>query len=416
MTGIPLTDNQHRAMVVTERVNSSVSIVCIVFVIVTYLFASGFDKPINRLIFFASWGNLGSNIAALISEAGPAAGQHSSLCQFQAFLVEMFLGVDCYWAFFMAVNVYLVFFRNYTVEQLRSLDVIYLILSFILSLVPSLAFVFISTSDRGHIYGNATIWCWITPQWDFMRIIFLYGIVWVALLFAFIIYAMTAKLIWDKREHLDGYLNPLNESPFVNTMTEVKITHEERPIVQDAGPHGILDLGTDQDLYAVQVEAHPQKLQPQSHMPDALRVRSITRNAAEQAQNQEAWLYARVAFLFFLVLMITWIPTSVNRVYAIVDPAGMNFPLNYVAAFVFPLQAFWNTVIYVITSQAACRKLCARLFVKPFRQTKRQSTFSVGNHDNRNVYPSRRKQRLRSFSSCSGQGGQGLELHHVPKQ
>lgn len=131
----------------------------------------------------------------------------------------------------------------------------------------------------------------------------------VALLFAFVIYAMTAKAIWDKREHLDGYLNPLNESPFVNTITtEVKITHEERPIVQDAGPHGISELTPDHDVYAVQVEADPQK--PQSNMPDALRVRSITRNAAEQAQNQEAWLYARVAFLFFLVLMITWVCNS----------------------------------------------------------------------------------------------------------
>lgn len=178
MPGIPLTDYQHHALVVTERVNSCVSIVSIVFVIVTYLFASGFDKAINRLIFFATWGNLGSNIAALISEAGPAAGQHSGLCQFQAFLVEMFLGVDCYWAFFMAVNVYLVFFRSYTVEQLRSLDVLYLILSFILSLIPSLAFVFVSTPGRGRMYGDATIWCWITPEWDFMRIVFLYGIVW----------------------------------------------------------------------------------------------------------------------------------------------------------------------------------------------------------------------------------------------
>lgn len=114
---------------------------------------------------------------------------------------------------------------------------------------------------------------------------------------------------------------------------------------------------------------------------------------------------------------LAWqIPTSVNRVYAIVDPAGMNFPLNYVAAFVFPLQAFWNTIIYVITSQTACRKLCSRLFVKPLRQTKRQSTLTVGKHENRNMYPSRGKQRLRSISSCSGQGGVDLELHHVPKQ
>lgn len=114
--------------------------------------------------------------------------------------------------------------------------------------------------------------------------------------------------------------------------------------------------------------------------------------------------------------LVLQIPSSVNRVYAIVDPEGMNFPLNYVSAFVFPLQAFWNAIIYVITSQAACRKLCSQLFVKPFRQTNRQSTLGVGNHDSRNMYPSGRKQRLRSLSSRSDQGCEGVELHHVPKQ
>jgi hypothetical protein len=128
----------------------------------------------------------------------------------------------------------------------------------------------------------------------------------IAILFAFIIYAMAAKVIWEKRDQLDGYLNPLNETPFVSTITtEVKITHEERPIVQHAYPHGISEPTAENDVYAVEVEADPQKLQ--SHFPDALRVRSITRHAAEQAQDQEAWLYARVAFLFFLVLLITWV-------------------------------------------------------------------------------------------------------------
>lgn len=178
MTVEGLTPQQHTALVVTERVNSCVSILGIVFVVLTYLFAPGFNKPINRLIFFATWGNLGSNIAALISEAGPTAGQLSPLCQFQAFLVQMFLGVDCYWACCMALNVYLVFFRGYTVEQLRSLDNAYLLVCYGLSFIPALIFIFLSTKDRGHIYGPAIIWCWITEEWDFMRIAFLYGIVW----------------------------------------------------------------------------------------------------------------------------------------------------------------------------------------------------------------------------------------------
>ena len=173
-----ITTGQLRALEITERVNSSVSVVGILFVISTFLLSSSFNKPINRLIFFASFGNLGSNIASLISEAGPIAGNTSSLCQFQAFLVQMFLGVDCYWAFCMAINVYLVFFRGYTTDQLRGLELRYLLACYGLSFVPALVFVFISTPSGGRIYGDAVIWCWITSDNGWMRIVFLYGIVW----------------------------------------------------------------------------------------------------------------------------------------------------------------------------------------------------------------------------------------------
>ena len=48
-----------------------------------------FNKSINRQIFFASIANLCVNVASLISEDGPIAGQQSALCQFQAFVVQM---------------------------------------------------------------------------------------------------------------------------------------------------------------------------------------------------------------------------------------------------------------------------------------------------------------------------------------
>lgn len=84
-----LTEKQMGAIIITERVTSVFSIVGILFILVTYLFSSSFDKPINRLIFYATWGNLGATVAALISGNGIYAGQASALCQFQAFLVQM---------------------------------------------------------------------------------------------------------------------------------------------------------------------------------------------------------------------------------------------------------------------------------------------------------------------------------------
>ena len=84
-----LTPEQVSALSITERVNSSVSLLGILFILVTYTFYPSFNKPINRLIFFATWANLGTCIAALISIDGFKYGEETSLCRFQAFLVQM---------------------------------------------------------------------------------------------------------------------------------------------------------------------------------------------------------------------------------------------------------------------------------------------------------------------------------------
>jgi len=86
---VKATSDQTNVMAVTERVTSIFSLLGILFILSTFLLGRGFDKPINRLVFFASWSNLGMNIAALIAEDGIAAGRTSSLCQFQAFAIQM---------------------------------------------------------------------------------------------------------------------------------------------------------------------------------------------------------------------------------------------------------------------------------------------------------------------------------------
>ena len=77
----------------------------------------------------------------------------------------------------MAINVYLAFFSGYTTAQLRALDLRYLIISYGASAIPAFVFLFVSTS-RGPIYGNASAWCWISTEWDFLRIAIVYVFVW----------------------------------------------------------------------------------------------------------------------------------------------------------------------------------------------------------------------------------------------
>lgn len=58
----PLTPDQIRTISITERVSSVFSLMGIVFILSTFLLSSSFNKPINRLVFFATFGNLGESI------------------------------------------------------------------------------------------------------------------------------------------------------------------------------------------------------------------------------------------------------------------------------------------------------------------------------------------------------------------
>ena len=84
-----LSPAQLHSLEVTERVASCLSLAGVTFIILTFAFFPAFRKPVNRLIFYASWGNLMGNAATLISQSGTKAGVNSALCQFQAFLIQM---------------------------------------------------------------------------------------------------------------------------------------------------------------------------------------------------------------------------------------------------------------------------------------------------------------------------------------
>ena len=127
---------------------------------------------------------------------------------------------------------------------------------------------------------------------------------------------MAGRVIWAKRKHLKGFLNPLNEHPFESSVvTEVTVSTEVRRTKsasdEEAGlPQGMpteeaasSEPSPDFQAYSVDVIT----MDKRKEMPDLMRVRSITRDVANSAPNADAWLYARVAFLFFLALMITWV-------------------------------------------------------------------------------------------------------------
>ncbi|KAL8776317.1 MAG: hypothetical protein Q9213_008318 [Squamulea squamosa] len=381
-----LTPEQSRSMALTERITAGISIVGILFIILTYMFSSSFSKPINRLVFYASWGNLGLCIVALISIDGPDAGEDSALCQFQGFMAQLFLGVDAYWAFCMAINIYLVFFRSYNTKQLRGLDHKYFVTCYGFSLIPAITYLFIKTKERGKIYGGAVLWCWVSTEWSFLRIAVLYIFMWIAVLIAIVIYIMAGRYVWRKRDALDGFLNPFNEDPFAKNVvmtTSVTITSQERkPSLPSYEVREIDQCHADHtyDAYSVNVELGQQRPEMPSRpsRPAVFHIPSVTRAVALSEENVDSFLYARVAFLFFVALLITWVPSSVNRAYALAHPEHINFGLNFTSAVVFSCQGFLNCLVYMATSQSACRKLWAEVMRRDHRlPTSRKESFTA---------------------------------------
>ena len=180
---------------------------------------------------------------------------------------------------------------------------------------------------------------------------------------------MAFAKVWKNRAELTGLFNPFNENPFEGRITtEIDVTTYARypsspssPYAEDVkivSPGGIkvTDCGT-YDPYSVNIEVGPNNYQRQGSGTEIFKVRSLTRNHALSETNPDAWLYARVAFLFFCSLLICWVPASINRLYSLARPDSFIFGLNYTETLILPLQGFFNATVYAITSQTACRNL-----------------------------------------------------------
>lgn len=97
------------------------------------------------------------------------------------------------------------------------------------------------------------------------------------------------------------------------------------------------------------------------------------RNKMALDANTAAWGYTKVALLFFVSLLVTWVPSSINRIYDLAHPGHVSYPLNYASAIVLPLMGFWNSVIYITTTRALCKALFFDALDKlTFRRTSSQ--------------------------------------------
>lgn len=78
----------------------------------------------------------------------------------------------------MALNVYLTVFKKYTTKRLKNLELTYILACYGIPFIPAIVFLFPKDRAGTPIYGSATLWCWISNEWQFLRIAGFYGPVW----------------------------------------------------------------------------------------------------------------------------------------------------------------------------------------------------------------------------------------------
>ncbi|PNY24449.1 G-protein coupled receptor 1 [Tolypocladium capitatum] len=377
-----LTAEQLTAISVIERTCSVFSLLGCVFTIVTFCSSKAFHKPINRLVFYASFGNMMTNVGTLMSRAYVT--QLSSFgCQFQAFLIQMFMPADAFWTLTMAINVYLTFYYKFDAERLRRMEIWYLLGCYGIPFVPAFIFIFARNQQAQRIYGNATLWCWISSDYDVLRVACFYGPVWVTILITFFIYIRAGRTIYEKRKQLHDFhssdpgMSINGES--ITTMKRTDITVVTESALEAGtihlgpmGRRGSSAGGNSQcaaGAYSVHISADNYATPSAEEVVLPIQGRTVQRTSTVQVAphrpnpargrnhevNNAAWSYTKCAILFFTAILITWIPSSANRVYSLVHDKDIYIPLEFMSAFVLPLQGFWNAVIYAVTSWGACK-------------------------------------------------------------
>jgi hypothetical protein len=164
----------------------------------------------------------------------------------------------------------------------------------------------------------------------------------------FAIYISAGKVVlrW-RRELLKYSQNDISthstidpSSPKIVKTVEVYVTREP------AQTHSTPPPGFDSRQTSVPHESQPPSTRPRKSRLDA---------------NRAAINYCKCALLFSAAMIVTWVPSTLNRLVTLVRPNDPIFGLAYASALVLPLQGFWNAIIYIFTSLPACKALMRRI-------------------------------------------------------
>ncbi|QPG94691.1 hypothetical protein C2857_006734 [Epichloe festucae Fl1] len=366
------TPDQVGTIITLERLGGSISLAAVTLIFLAYGLIRGVRNVQNTFIVFASVSNVGASMACIIAMDGLDRGKESSLCRAQSFLFEMFMQSDPWWSLAMAINVFLVFYFRTSPDSFRRWWWIYCVVCYGGPFSIALALLLVSSPKRGAVYGDATIWCWVDAKWDAIRIYTYYLLVWICIVGSLICYVLVGYHVFRSRNRLRSFSATRSrhgdhgqDGCYGTVTTEVQIIRSSAAAADVASPQKA-HLGTQQQQqqhhhhhhhhpsspaaqYFSTVSATPLRKTPESGPLG--RFATATNSAASKfvVADPVKRAYLRTSLLFALSVLVTWIPSSLNRIYSWMQGQS-PYQFHVATSAVLPLQGLWNSLIFFISS------------------------------------------------------------------
>ena len=204
------------------------------------------------------------------------------------------------------------------------------------------------------------IWCWVDSRWDSIRIYTYYMLIWLCIVGSLLCYMLVGYHVFRSRSQLHSLTvsRTRDKMPAATVTTEVHVVHT--PAVPAPSYTPMLSPfdapsspATRYFLSSVSASPPPRRRTSPNRQPATGVARLIGGTAAKfVVQDPVKRAYLRTSLLFALSVLVTWIPSSLNRIHSWL--AGESpFEFHVATAAVLPLQGLWNCVIFFVTSWKA---------------------------------------------------------------
>ncbi|QUC19358.1 uncharacterized protein UV8b_03599 [Ustilaginoidea virens] len=399
--GSRLSAEHTNTLITIERTGAAMSMAAITVTVVSYAVFRRLRTTPNLFLFFASIANAGASVAAMMGYDGLRMGVNSSLCQTQGLLFEWFMQADPWWSCAMAVNVFLVFFNNANPATFRKYTWIYCVICYGGPMIPSVVLISIRGDPKGPVFGDAALWCWISPRWSIVRLYAYYIPIWICILLSVLIYIAVGCHVFRRRNQLlhfkipkydsiSGSASPLDSGnrnsedagstrptkSYGRAVTEIHITSGflgfdfEEGISAPPATHIVPSracnrswptLLNDSELDRRAITAQNfvttcssgGQCTDRSTLAGKFGLLASTASMKLRRLDPVKMAYIRTSFIFGFSVLITWIPSSVNRLYSLANEGQVSYPLSIASGCVLPLQGVWNATIFFMTSWSA---------------------------------------------------------------